>query len=68
MEFKDRNMQYNYYVVGRDDKVHTFDCAPQAASCLRHEYPEKFGRNGSIIHIDGSHIDLFVNRRASCFT
>lgn len=62
MEFKDRKPQYNYYVVGKDGKVHTFDCAPQAASCLRHEYPEKFGPNGSIIHIDGSHINLFANR------
>lgn len=62
MEFKDRKMQYNYYVVGRDGHVRTFDSAPQAARCLRNEYPEKFGPSGFVIHIDGSHINLFANR------
>lgn len=62
MEFKDRKVQYNYYVVGKDGRVRTFDSAPQAATYLRYEYPEKFGPNGSVIHIDGSHINLFINR------
>ena len=35
---------------------------PRLLAALVMEYPEKFGPNGSIIHIHGSHINLSASR------